>query len=111
MLDSKNNWRQVGRAMIPIVAAFVVVAWASSLRTALLAGICFVMGYLNEFYLVNPLLSFIRFRKMSIRTVLVGMLAVLLNIGFIYFHSELLPIVGMTMAMFFLIDAFVLKFK
>jgi RHS repeat-associated protein len=111
MLGLKINWRKVGRTSIIIVAAFVVVAWASSVRVALLAGICFLAGYLNEFHLVNPLLSFVRFRKVSIRKIATGIFVIAADSCFLYFCRGLLPIVSMTTAMFSILDALVLKFS
>jgi hypothetical protein len=88
---------------------FALVYWRYGIRIAAVVFACFVCGYVNEFYVIRSAVSLLRRTAVGSKAALAAACAVVADLCIIYYGVSV-PL-AMATAMFFVIDAAVLRFR
>lgn len=106
---NRDQWLRITKIVSYSAIAVIAMAWATDLRNAILVSMCWLAGFLNEFYVLRLILKLVKRQAIPRGYFIAGFLAVGLNIFVIVSGYGL--ILAAAFASFILIDFLILRFR
>lgn len=100
---------QLARVMGLCGLLFAVIYWRYGVKVSVISLACFACGYINEFYVFRSVLSLLRGQAIGVKIALVSACGLAADVIMMYFGVS----IGLAMgtAIFFVVDAAVLRFR
>lgn len=109
MRVTREQWLRLAKIGAYSTIAFAALWAATNLRNAVLGALCWLAGYLIEFYVVRSILSLAQRRPLHLRNLIVAFLAIAIAVFVVASGYGL--ILAAACVSFLLMDLLILKFR